>query len=559
MRPAVFPDVIHRAVSAALAAARSAGSLAADPAEWRFEVERPRDRTHGDWATNAAMVGAKQAGLAPRDLAALILEHLSDVPYVDRVEIAGPGFINFSLSRDWYLDVLRTAARSGPDHARTDDGADERIQVEFVSSNPNGPLHIGHARGGVVGDVIARLLDYVGHPVEREYYYNDAGAQMERYTGSLEAAYRTALGQEAEIPEDGYHGRYVTDWGGELAAEFGEGLLGFEEEERSARILAWGLERAMRDIEETLDLIGIPFDSWFSETTLHERGEVDDALQRLEAGGHVYRDEGAVWLRTSTFGDEKDRVIVTSDGRYTYLAPDVAYHLDKFERGFDRVINIWGADHHGYVPRMKASLQALGLDPERLEIVITQMVNLERGGQPIRMSMRAGEFVTFREVIEEVGADAVRYFLAAYSPDTAITFDLEEAKRQSMDNPVYYLQYAHARMCSLEGFAAEQGVEREALDSANLALLVHPAEIEVLKQCDRLREEMREAALRRAPHRVTAYGYDVATAFHRFYTDCRIVTDDAALTQARLWLVEAAKSVMLAVLGVLGISAPTRM
>jgi arginyl-tRNA synthetase len=306
-------------------------------------------------------------------------------------------------------------------------------------------------------------------------------------------------------------------------------------------------------------MVGIPFDVWFSERTLHDRGEVGAALRRLEEAGHVYRAEGAVWLRTSEFGDEKDRVLVTSDGRYTYLAPDIAYHLDKFDRGFDRVINVWGADHHGYVARMKASLEALGIDPDRLEIVITQLVNLARGGEPVRMSMRAGEFVTFREVIEEVGADAVRYFLAAFSPDTQITFDLEEAKRQSMDNPVYYLQYAHARMRSLERFAAEQGIERVPLAEADLTLLTHPAEIEVLKHCDRLGEEVREAAQRRAPHRMTAYGYDVATAFHRFYTDCRIVTEDASLTQARLWLVEAAKSVMLGVLGLLGISAPETM
>lgn len=555
----MFPQAIHEAVAGALAAAHAAGAVGDDPAGWDYVVERPRDRSHGDWATNVAMVGAKRAGMPPRDLAAAVIAHLPDVPYLASTEIAGPGFINFTLTDGWYLEVLRRAASGGPDHARSDEGAGERIQVEFVSSNPNGPLHIGHARGGVVGDVIARLLDYVGHPVEREYYYNDAGAQMTRYAASLDAACRRALGEDAPAPEDGYHGRYVEEWGAELAAEKGESLVDLPEEERLAEVLAWGLERAITDIEQTLDLVGIPFDVWFSERTLHDRGEVAEALGRLEQAGHVYRAEGAVWLRTTDFGDEKDRVLVTSDGRYTYLAPDVAYHLDKFDRGFDRVINVWGADHHGYVARMKASLEALGIDPDRLEIVITQLVNLARGGEPVRMSMRAGEFVTFREVIEEVGADAVRYFLAAFSPDTQITFDLEEARRQSMDNPVYYLQYAHARMRSLEGFAAEQGVQRVPLEEADLALLTHPAEIEVLKQCDRLGEEVREAALRRAPHRITAYGYDVATAFHRFYTDCRIVTEDADLTQARLWLVEAARSVMLAVLGLLGIGAPERM
>ncbi|MBS1196149.1 MAG: argS, partial [Actinobacteria bacterium] len=433
------------------------------------------------------------------------------------------------------------------------------IQVEFVSTNPNGPLHIGHGRGGVVGDVLCRVLEYVGHPVEREYYYNDAGAQMARFAASLEARYLQALGREAVVPEDGYHGAYLEDWGRELAAERGPAPAGLEPDQRRAEVLRWGLARAMRDIEETLELARIPFDVWFSEAELHRRGEVDEAIRRLEERGYVYEAEGARWFRSTEFGDEKDRVLVTGDGRYTYLAPDVAYHLDKFARGFDRVINVWGADHHGYVPRMKAAVAALGFDPDRLELIITQMVNLFRGGEPIRMSTRAGEFVTFRRVIEEVGVDAARYYLVAVSPDTTISFDLEEAKRQSMENPVYYLQYAHARVRSLEDFAAARGVERRPLAEVDLSLLAHPAEVEVLKQADRLGEEVREAAARRAPHRIAAYGQDFAAAFHKFYTDCRIVTDDPALTQARLWLVEGAKSVLLAVLGLLGLSAPDRM
>jgi len=382
---------------------------------------------------------------------------------------------------------------------------------------------------------------------------------MDRYAASLEARYLQALGRDAEFPEDGYHGAYVGEWAGELAAEVGDELADLEAPVRRERIREWGLRRAMRDIEETLELVHIPFDVWFSETTLHERGEVDEAVALLEARGHVYHEDGAVWFRTTDFGDEKDRVVVKSDGSATYLAPDIGYHHDKFRRGFDRLINVWGADHHGYIPRMKAAVEALGYDPDALEIVVTQMVNLTRAGEPVRMSMRAGEFVTFREVVEEVGADATRYFLAAVSPDSTITFDLEEAKRQSMDNPVYYLQYAHARVASLEGFAATAGVERKPIDEVDLALLADPAEIELLRQIDRLGEEVAEAAGRRAPHRVAAYGQDLAGAFHKFYTDCRVVTDDPDLTQARLWLVEATKSVLLAVLGLLGLSAPTRM
>lgn len=553
----VFPEAIHDAVTAALRDAAASGVLP-DLEGLDFVVERPRDRAHGDWAANAAMVAARPARMEPRRVAAAIVDHLGEVPHLEGAEVAGPGFVNFTLGPSWYREVLRTAARGGPDFARAPDTG-TRVQVEFVSSNPNGPLHIGHMRGGVVGDVLAGLLGYTGHSVQREYYYNDAGVQMDRYAASLEARYLEALGREAAVPEDGYHGGYVSEWGAELAEERGEALAGLDPAARRNEIRAWGLQRAMRDIEETLDLAGIEFDAWFSEGSLHADGRVAAAIELLDRRGYVYRNEGALWFRTTEFGDEKDRVLVKSDGEYTYISPDIAYHLDKFRRGFDRVINIWGADHHGYIGRIKASVAALGYDPEALEIVITQMVSVVRAGEPLRMSMRAGEFITFREVLEEVGADPIRWYLAAVSPDTAITFDLEEARRRSMDNPVFYLQYAHARMRSLEDFAAEQGVIRAPIDEVDLAVLVDPAEEEVLKQVDRLGEEMREAARRRATHRVSAYGHDLATSFHRFYTDCRIVTDDPALTQARLWLVEAAKSALLAVLGILGISAPDRM
>ena len=554
----MFPAAIHQAVAAALHSAAASGDLP-DLGGLEFVVERPRDRSHGDWAANAALVAARPARRPPRDIAAAIVRHLPAVPHLERAEVAGPGFVNFTLAPSWYAAVLARAAQGGPDHARSQAGAGERVQVEFVSSNPNGPLHIGHGRGGVVGDVLCRVLEYAGHPVEREYYYNDAGAQMGRFAASLEARCRQALGEEAAVPEDGYHGAYLEAWGRELAAEEGASLQALPAEEWEAVVLRWGMARAMRDIEETLALARIPFDSWFSEAELHRRGEVEEAIRRLEEQGHVYRAEGALWFRSTDFGDEKDRVLVTGDGRYTYLAPDIAYHLDKFGRGFDRLINIWGADHHGYVPRMKAAVAALGYDPDRLELIITQMVNLFRGGEPVRMSTRAGEFVTFRRVIEEVGADAARYYLVAVSPDTTLNFDLEEAKRQSMENPVYYLQYAYARVRSLEDFAAGRGVARAPLGEADLALLTHPAEVELLKQADRLGEEVAEAAARRAPHRITAYGQDFAVAFHKFYTDCRIVTEDSSLTQARLWLVEAAKSVLAAVLGLLGLSAPDRM
>lgn len=551
-----FPDVIEQAVQSALASVTAAGSIP-ELGTVAFVVERPRDRDHGDWATNIALVAAKQAGVAPPDLAALVVEHLPDVPYLASTDIAGPGFINFTLAPDWYHEVLRKAADGGPDHARGKRGSGERIQVEFVSSNPNGPLHIGHGRGGVIGDVIANALDYAGYPVSREYYYNDAGVQMDRYAASLEALYLEVNGLDTEFPEDGYHGAYVREWAEQLFAEQGDSLVDLDD--RRDRIRQWGLERAMLEIEETLEMAGISFDQWFSETTLHESGDVDRSIEVLRERGHVYEDDGASWFRTTDFGDEKDRVLVKSDGEYTYIAPDIAYHRDKFERGFDRAINVWGADHHGYIPRMKAAVQALGYEPDRLEVLINQMVNVSRGGDPVRMSMRTGEFISFREVLEEVGTDATRFHLAAFSPDTTINFDLEEAKAQSMDNPVYYLQYAHARMCSLEAFAAEQGIVRQPMDEVDLSVLDHPAEFALLREADRLGEEIAEAARRRAPHRVATYGTDFATAFHRFYSECRVVVDDPGVTQARLWLIAASKSVILAVLGVLGLSAPETM
>ncbi|MEE9298800.1 MAG: arginine--tRNA ligase [Acidimicrobiia bacterium] len=551
-----FPDAIEQAIRIALGRAAVEGAIPTI-GEVDFVVERPRDRDHGDWASNVALVAAKHAGMPPRDLAVVVLEHLPEIDHLVATEVAGPGFINFTLGPEWYLQVLRKAAAGGPDHARGKPGSGERIQVEFVSSNPNGPLHIGHGRGGVIGDVIARTLDYAGHSVSREYYYNDAGVQMDRYAASLEARYLQAVGRDVDFPRDGYHGGYVAEWAAELAAEQGDALA--DVDDRRDRIRQWGQERAMQEIEETLDLARIPFDVWFSETTLHGTGDVDRSIDVLRERGHVYEAEGAVWFRTTDFGDEKDRVLVKSDGEYTYIAPDVAYHRNKFERGFDRVINVWGADHHGYIARMKAAVEALGYDPDSLEIVINQMVSVNRGGEPVRMSTRTGEFVSFREVLEEVGPDATRYHLAAFSPDTAINFDLEAAKAQSMDNPVYYLQYAHARMCSLERFAAEQGVARAPLEEVDLSVLTEPTELAMLREADRLGEEIAEAARRRAPHRVAAYGADFATAFHRFYTECRVVTEDASVTQARLWLVEAAKSVLLAVLGVLGLSAPETM
>ncbi len=548
----MFPDALITAIRDALIAAATAGDLP-DLGDVDVTVERPRDWAHGDWATSVALASAKRAGKAPRDIAEIVVRHLPAVPHLESTTIAGPGFVNFTLARSWLHEVLRRAA-VGPEHARLDMGAGQRVLVEFVSVNPNGPMHIGHARGAVLGDAICNLLEYAGYQAAREYYFNDAGDRMEKYYGSLGARYLQALGRDAELPEDGYVGEYAVEWGAELAAEVGDAYVDDPE-----KLRAWALERAIRDIKATLARIGVGFDVWFSEQTLHERGDVARAVDVLRDRGHVYEADGATWFRTTEFGDDLDRVLVKSDGTTTYIAPDVAYHHDKFARGFDLLINVWGPDHHGYQARMHAALAALGYDPERLELIIMQNVAVVRGGQPVRMSTRSGDIVTLDEVIDEVGVDPTRYGLISVSPDTAITFDLELVKRQSMDNPVYYLQYAHARMRSLERFAADAGVARLPLAEVDLAVLEDPSELELLRQADRLTEEVAEAAARRAPHRLAVYGYEVAGAFHKFYNDCRIVTDDPALTQARLWLVEAAKSVLVAVLGILGISAPESM
>lgn len=550
----MFPAAIADALRSALDSAAAAGDL--PQVDVAIEVERPREREHGDWASNVSLAAAKGAGKSPREVAEIVQRYLPEVPHLEAVEIAGPGFLNFRLHDSW-LHQVAFASASSTSYGRTDGGGG-KVLVEFVSSNPTGPLHIGHLRGGVLGDALSNLLEFTGCDVTREYYFNDAGGQMDRYGASFAARYAEAGGHDGEMPDDGYEGPYLEDWARELVATQGA-------EVPVAEAMSWGVARAMDEIRETLDLAGIRFDNWVAESDIHDKGEVDAALEAMRDRGFIYVEDGATWFRATEFGDEKDRVLIKSDGSFTYVMPDIAYHWDKFERGNTTLINIWGADHHGYVPRVKAGIAAAGYDPDRLEVIITQLVTLTRSGEPVKMSTRAGEFVTFREVLDEVGADAARYHLLAYSPDTAITFDLEEAKRQSMENPVYYLQYAHARMCSLERFAREEGVERGDLADADLALLDHAAELDLMRQIDRLPEEVAESAERRAPHRMCAYGYELAGAFHKFYADVRIIGEEHGnvipleLTRARLWLVEAAKNTLVSVLGVLGITAPERM
>jgi arginyl-tRNA synthetase len=522
------------------------------------ELQRPRQKGFGDFTTNVAMVVASKAGANPRETATAIVEALPSAPFLDRSEVAGPGFINLWTTDEWLYDVLRRIVREG---ARYGGGepTGERIQVEFVSANPTGPLTIGHARNAAIGDAIARLLAFAGHDVEREYYFNDAGGQMDRFGASVEARYLQLVGRDAEVPEDGYHGAYVTELARDILASEGPGLADLPEDERFVRLREEGASRAMEEIRSTLERFGVSFDSFFREASLAAAGEIVAAIERLREAGHVYDAEGATWFRSTTFGDDKDRVAIRSDGTHTYFGADIAYVLDKFARGFDHLIYVWGADHHGDVVRVRGVAQALGLDVDRVEIVLYQFVSFLRGGQPVKMSKRAGTFVSLDELIDEVGTDAARFHLLLFSSDRPMNFDIEEVARQSLENPVYYVQYGHARIASILRKARDDGVERRPVEGADLSLLSTEPELDLLRDLAEVPALIATAAAQRAPHRLTHAAQDLAASFHRFYTECRVVSEDPGLTQARLWLSSATKQVLANLLGLLGVSAPESM
>jgi arginyl-tRNA synthetase len=435
----------------------------------------------------------------------------------------------------------------------------ERVQVEFVSANPTGPLHVGHARNAVLGDAIARLLETAGHTVEREYYFNDAGGQMDRFGASVEARYLQALGRDAPVPEDGYHGDYVTTYAIDILREYGDALADLPPEERLVRLRTEGARRAMDGIRETLARFGVSFDTYVSEATLEERGEIGESIDRLSAAGKIYEADGATWFRSTDYGDDKDRIVIRSNGRHTYFGADCAYLVDKFRRGFDHLIYVWGADHHGDVVRVKGAAEALGFDPDRVELLLYQFVAFQRAGEPLQMSKRAGTFVSLDELIDEVGADAARFHLLLFSNDHSMRFDIEEVARASMENPVYYVQYGHARIASIVRKAGSSGTAIVPIAEVDLALLGHDAELDLLRALAEVPDILARAADLRAPHRVAHAAQDVAARFHRFYTECRVVGDDAELTQARLWLCRATQQVLANLLAVLGVSAPERM
>jgi arginyl-tRNA synthetase len=550
----VTPAELAEAVTAAVRAAVDSGQLAVTPPE-AVRIERPKVREHGDYATSVALQLAKPAGRPPREVAEAIATPLRETPGVAAVDVAGPGFLNITLDSAAQGELARTIVDGGESYGRTTTLAAHRFNLEFVSANPTGPLHLGHVRWAAVGDALARILEASGAQVVREYYFNDAGVQIDRFAASLLAAARGEA-----TPEDGYGGAYISDIA-QAVLQAHPDLLEREEADALATLRREGMDLMFTEIRRSLADFGVHFDVYFNEKDLHDKGELTAALERLTTAGHVYDKDGATWLRTTTFGDDKDRVLVKADGDWTYFAADAAYYLDKRERGFNRVVIMLGADHHGYVARYRALAAAYGDDPDaNLELLIGQLVNLFKDGKPLRMSKRAGTTVTLEELVEAIGADAGRYALARYSTDSTIDLDLDLWTRRTSDNPVFYVQYAHARIASLLRNARDLGLERGELRPE---LLDHDREGDLLGALGEFPRVVASAAELREPHRVARYLEELAGTYHRFYDACRVLPrgDEEAseLHRARLWLVEATRIVLANGLALLGVSAPERM
>jgi arginyl-tRNA synthetase len=525
-----------------------------------FTIEVPNHSEHGDFAVNVAMMLAKAEKMAPRRIAEILMEELKAKESIwSRVEIAGPGFINFFLTAACWYRVLENVYRLSGGYGSSRVGNGKKVQVEFVSANPTGPLHIGHGRGAATGDAVASVLLEAGYEVEREYYINDAGNQMDTLGRSIYLRYLELQGREVEFPSDCYQGAYIIDIARQILEEQGEALLEMDEQESISFCAQLGGEQIRLEIDQDLQSFGICFDNWYSEQSLYDRGLVKQGIETLTERGYTYTEDGALWLRTTDFGDDKDRVLVRANGATTYFASDIAYHQDKYARGFDTVIDVWGADHHGYVPRMKAMLSALGKEPERLQIILVQLVNLLRGGEQVAMSTRGGTFVTLREVLDEVGKDACRFFFLMRRSDSQLDFDLELAKQQNNENPVYYVQYAHARVCSINQKAREAGIDPAGASEVDVAQLTLEEELDLAKMLNRYPEIIEAAAQNHEPHRITFYMQDLAAKFHSYYNQHRVIVDSAETTRARLYLVNAVKIVLGNALRVLGVSAPEQM
>ncbi|OCS85224.1 arginine--tRNA ligase [Caryophanon latum] len=551
-------EQVQQSIKSAIAAAVEKAQLVEAGTELNIHLESPKDKANGDYATNIAMQLTKLAKKPPRAIAEAILENLDTAGTdIEKIDIAGPGFMNITVKKDFLTQVVKAALAQGADYGRSEAGQGEKVQVEFVSANPTGDLHLGHARGASVGDSLCNVLDAAGYAVSREYYINDAGNQINNLAYSLEARYKQALGMDAQMPEDGYHGADIVEIAGKLKEEFGADILDKSDEERFKFFREHGLRLELAKLQNDLKNFRVEFDVWYSETSLYGNGKIERALDKLKANGHIFEEEGATWFRSTTFGDDKDRVLIKGDGSFTYLTPDIAYHEDKLQRGFDKLVNIWGADHHGYIPRMKAAIEALGYDRGTLEVDIIQMVQLYKNGEKFKMSKRTGNAVTMRELVEMVGLDAVRYFFVKTAGDSHMDFDLDLAVSQSNENPVYYAQYAHARIASILRSAKEQGFEASI---ENLDLLTAEKEIDVLKKVGDFPKVIAEAAKHRTPHRIANYIQETAATFHSFYGAEKVINaDNKELTEARLALITAVQTTIANALRLIGVSAPEKM
>jgi arginyl-tRNA synthetase len=553
----MITDHLGSLVGAAFEKASADGSVPLE-AFPTVHFERPKRREHGDWATNVALAAARGARMPPRAVAEAIAGRLPPSDLVDKVEVAGPGFLNFRLSPRWLHDVVLRASDPAESFGRTHDGRGASVNIEYVSSNPTGPINVVSGRHAAVGDAVASLFEATGYRVMREYYWNNAGRQMTLFAQSIEGHYLRHFGIDADIPEEGYKGDYVAALASEIADEIGDAYVGLERQERLDALLELGAPRVLESIRRSLERFGTRFDMWFGERTLHESGALDEALHQLRVNGRLEDRDGALWFKSSELGDDKDRVLVRSSGAPTYFAADVAYLVNKFGRGFERLVYLLGPDHHGWVPRLLAAAEALGFDRGRVEVPFVQIVTLSRGGASVKGSKRAGVYVSLDDLIDEVGVDAARYTFLMRSRESPLDFDIELVKQQAPENPVYYVQYAHARISSILTRADREGAAAGA-GRASLDRLGHPSEMEVMRKLAAYEDTVPEAAFGRAPHRITRYVEELASAFSAFYRDCKVISEDTELTSARLTLCVATKRVIADALGLLGVSAPDSM
>ena len=550
-------QILATAIKAAAQKAIDAGTVkGGELPEVLLEV--PPQKEFGDFATNFAMQSARALKCNPRMIAQAVVDNM-DCAYVEKMEIAGPGFINFYLKQDWIYDVLAGIIAEGENYGNLVSDCKEKIQVEYVSANPTGPLHVGHGRGAAVGSALANLMKAAGMDVSREFYINDAGNQINNLAASVNARYLEQLGQTVAFPENGYHGHDIIETAERIVRIYGDRFLNMSEEERLQEFRTIALKEKLAALKEDLEAFNVTYDHWFSEQTLHDANAIKSACDLLTERGYLYEQDGALWLKATEYGDDKDRVVIRDNGIPTYFAADIAYHRDKYARGFDRVINLWGADHHGYIARMKAAVGALGYHPDQLEVLILQMVSLYRNGELVKMSKRTGQSVTLNELIEEVGTDAARFFFVMRSIDSQLDFDLTLATEKSNENPVYYIQYAHARICSIMRQLEEAGIAVMPATEAKLNTLVEASELELIKKLGEYPEMIAGAAKERAVHRVAHYVHDLAGLFHSFYNQCRILGVDSDLQQARIALVKTVGHVIRHALSILGVSAPERM